>query len=66
MFSRASDSSKLALAGLVTHLKARGFTLLDIQFMTDHLRRFGAREIPKGQYQTRLAEALAVDTQFVA
>ena len=66
MFSRVSNGSKLALAGLVTHLKARGFMLLDVQFMTDHLRRFGAREIPKDQYQTKLAEALTVETQFVA
>ena len=65
MFSRVTDASKLALAGLVSHLKAQGFMLLDIQFMTDHLKRFGAREIPRAQYKTQLAEALARETSFV-
>jgi leucyl/phenylalanyl-tRNA--protein transferase len=65
MFSRVTGGSKLALVGLVSHLKARGFMLLDIQFMTDHLKRFGAREIPRAHYKTQLAEALAVETSFV-
>ncbi|MCP4455754.1 MAG: leucyl/phenylalanyl-tRNA--protein transferase [Planctomycetes bacterium] len=65
MFSRVTDGSKLALAALVCHLRARGFMLLDIQFMTDHLKRFGAREIPRSKYKTQLAEALAVETSFV-
>jgi len=66
MFSRVPDGSKLALVALVDRLKSRGFVLLDIQFMTDHLTRFGAQEIPRGQYQTELAGALAVETQFLA
>ena len=65
MFSRARDASKIALAGLVSHLRTRGYVLLDIQFMTDHLRRFGAREIPRGQYQLQLARALAIHAEFV-
>ncbi len=66
MFSRVSGGSKLALVGLVTYLRSRGFRLLDVQFMTDHLRRFGAEEIPKSQYHAELARALAIETQFVA
>lgn len=66
MFSRVSDSSKLALVGLVNHLTSQGYVLLDIQFMTDHLKRFGAMEIPRDQYQIELARALTVNAQFVA
>ena len=65
MFSRVSNGSKLALVGLVNHLKLSGFVLLDIQFVTDHLKRLGAREIPRDQYQIELARALTVETQFV-
>jgi leucyl/phenylalanyl-tRNA--protein transferase len=65
MFHRATDASKVALAALVEHLKARGFTLLDIQWVTPHLEQFGAIEIPKGEYLQLLQEALNVDAQFV-
>ncbi len=64
MFSRATDSSKIALVYLVEHLKKQGLVLLDIQFMTEHLRRFGAIEIPEAVYKQLLARALRVDTQF--
>ena len=59
MFSRETDASKVALVHLVARLKAGGFTLLDTQFVTGHLARFGAVEIPRAEYRRRLAHALA-------
>lgn len=58
MFSRISDSSKLALVYLVERLRRQRFQLLDTQFMTDHLRQFGTVEIPRREYKLRLARAL--------
>ncbi|MEM7346638.1 MAG: leucyl/phenylalanyl-tRNA--protein transferase [Chloroflexota bacterium] len=58
MFSRATDSSKIALVYLVDRLRQRGFTLLDVQFTTDHLKRFGVIEIPRQAYKARLDKAL--------
>ena len=59
MFSRETDASKVALVHLVARLRAGGFTLLDTQFVTEHLSRFGAVEIPRAEYRRRLAGALA-------
>jgi leucyl/phenylalanyl-tRNA---protein transferase len=64
MFSRVTDASKVALAHLVGRLRLAGFRLLDTQFVTEHLRQFGAREIPRAQYHRRLADALRVDAHF--
>ena len=64
MFHRATNASKAALAALVDHLRARGFRLLDIQWVTPHLEQFGAIEIPRALYLQRLAEALSVDAAF--
>ena len=58
MFSRATDASKVALVHLVARLRLGGFRLLDTQFITAHLARFGAVEIPRAEYRRRLAEAL--------
>lgn len=58
MFSRERDASKVALVHLVEHLRARGFVLLDIQFITRHLHRFGAIEISADAYEARLAKAM--------
>jgi len=58
MFSRARDASKVALVHLVEGLKRGGFLLLDTQFITTHLARFGAVEIPRDQYLLKLAHAL--------
>lgn len=58
MFSRATDASKVALVHLVERLRRGGFVLLDTQFMTNHLQRFGAIEIPRAEYQARLIHAL--------
>lgn len=66
MFSRARDASKVALVHLVARLIAGGFSLLDAQFMTEHLAQFGAEEIPRREYLKRLQRALAVDGDFYA
>ena len=58
MFSRARDASKVALVHLVEGLRRGGFMLLDTQFITPHLVRFGAVEIPREHYLAKLAEAL--------
>jgi leucyl/phenylalanyl-tRNA---protein transferase len=58
MFSRASDSSKICLVYLVERLNARGFRLLDTQFTTEHLKTFGAVDVPRDAYEGLLAEAL--------
>lgn len=64
MFYRKRNASKVALVYLVERMRDRGFTLLDVQFINDHLRRCGAVEIPKAEYDRRLTEALAANTGF--
>ncbi len=59
MFSRARDASKVALVHLVARLRLGGFTLLDTQFITDHLAQFGAVEIPRARYRRLLADAVS-------
>jgi leucyl/phenylalanyl-tRNA---protein transferase len=59
MFSRRTDSSKVALAHLVARLNVAGYTLLDCQFMTDHLRSLGAVEIDRAEYLARLYPAVS-------
>lgn len=66
MFSRARDASKIALVHLVARLMAADFMLLDTQFVTKHLERFGAIEIPRQEYRALLAEAIANDADFLA
>jgi leucyl/phenylalanyl-tRNA--protein transferase len=58
MFSRERDASKVCLAALVERLKAHGFQLLDTQFTTEHLKRFGAIDMPRRKYERLLEEAL--------
>jgi len=65
MFHRATDASKVALAALVGHLSERGFTVLDVQYMTPHLESLGAVEITRREYERRLERALALDRTFV-
>lgn len=64
MFSRETDASKIALVHLVAHLRKQGFLLLDIQFLTEHLERFGALEITREQYKKVLALALKQPVEF--
>jgi leucyl/phenylalanyl-tRNA---protein transferase len=66
MFHRARDASKVALVHLVARLKAGGFRLLDTQFVTDHLRTFGAIEVPRRQDHKLLEAALAGEGDFAA
>ena len=66
MFHRARDASKVALVHLVARLRAGGFRLLDTQFVTDHLKTFGAIELPRKQYHKLLAEALIGEADFAA
>jgi leucyl/phenylalanyl-tRNA--protein transferase len=66
MFSRATDASKVALVHLVARLRLCGFVLLDTQFLTSHLARFGAVEIPKADYKRRLADALDAPARWRA
>ena len=61
MFSRATDASKVALVALVEALRRGGFRLLDTQFITSHLARFGAIEIPRERYLVQLEWALATE-----
>ena len=65
MFHRRTDASKICLVHLVRRLEERGFMLLDIQFITDHLAQFGAVEIPREEYEDLLAEALELPCTFV-
>ena len=58
MFSRRTNASKICLVHLVERLKAQGFTLLDTQFTTDHLKTFGAIDISKEDYRVLLEEAM--------
>jgi leucyl/phenylalanyl-tRNA--protein transferase len=66
MFTRATDASKCALAALVARLRVGGFRLLDTQFLTDHLARFGTVEVPRDRYKGLLAAALAASGDFAA
>jgi len=65
MFSLQPDTSKIALSFLVDRLRTRGFTLLDTQYITDHLARMGATEISKQEYRHRLATALRIKASFL-
>ncbi|MSO71202.1 MAG: leucyl/phenylalanyl-tRNA--protein transferase [Alphaproteobacteria bacterium] len=64
MFSRVTDASKVALVELVMRLRAGGFVLLDMQFVTAHLRRFGAIEVPRRRYKLMLGRALRIQAEF--
>ncbi|MHC5108315.1 MAG: leucyl/phenylalanyl-tRNA--protein transferase [Planctomycetota bacterium] len=64
MFHRVTDASKVALVALVERMKERGFVLLDIQFTTEHLQRFGAVEIPRFEYERRVAAAVRLQRSF--
>jgi len=62
MFADRPDASKVAFAASVEWLRARGFELVDCQVDTEHLRRFGAREIPRAEFLARLRNAMASPT----
>ncbi len=64
MFSTERDASKVALVHLTARLKAGGFRLLDTQFITEHLRQFGAIEVPRKRFQLLLEKALEIEADF--
>lgn len=64
MFSHMTDASKVCLVSLVHHLKKQGFVLLDTQFSTQHLERFGVIEISAERYEMLLKNALSIDARF--
>jgi leucyl/phenylalanyl-tRNA--protein transferase len=64
MFSRMRDASKVAFVHLVARLIEGGFRLLDCQFMTEHLRGFGAIEIPRDDFRLLLADAIDRPARF--
>jgi leucyl/phenylalanyl-tRNA--protein transferase len=64
MFHRVRDASKVALVALIERLRERGYRLLDVQWLTDHLEQFGAIEIPRAEYLRRLSDALQVECRF--
>ncbi len=65
MFHTVTDASKVALVELVNRLNLRGYRLLDTQYVTNHLRTFGAVEITRPKYMRLLKQALALDCKFV-
>lgn len=64
MFFRQTNASKVALKGLVEHLRARRFILLDTQWMTKHLRQFGAVEVTRAEYLHQLQRAVSLVRDF--
>lgn len=64
MFSRVTGASKVALTYTVARLNAGGYCLFDTQFVTSHLQRFGAVEIPRSDYHRRLQDALPRKADF--
>lgn len=65
MFSVRTGASKVALAFLIEHLKAKEFTLLDTQYITPHLQMFGAAEIPRKKYMELLRNAIDTAAKFI-
>jgi leucyl/phenylalanyl-tRNA---protein transferase len=66
MFHRARDASKIALVHLIARLRAGGYRLLDTQYVTDHLKSFGAVEVAKRRYHRLLEDALVGEADFAA
>lgn len=64
MFHRETDASKIALMALVERLRERGYQLLDTQWTTPHLERFGAIDVSRREYLRRLERALRVSCGF--
>ena len=63
-FHRVTDMSKIALTQLVWRLRERGFALLEVQYLTDHLAQFGVVELSHREYLRRLELALELDCSF--
>jgi leucyl/phenylalanyl-tRNA--protein transferase len=65
MFHQEADASKVALCALVERLRARGYALLDIQWVTPHLAQFGATEVGRKRYLKMVDQSLKVDCRFI-
>ena len=65
MFSKVTQASKCALVKLIERLNQRSFALLDVQYQTDHLKMFGAKEISFNEFSKLLVEAYSITTTFV-
>lgn len=65
MFSLVSGASKVALISLIKHLKERNFLLLDVQYLTEHLKMFGAIEIKWSEYYNLLMKSYNINTTFL-
>ncbi len=66
MFSRISNGSKVALLNLVARLWKTGFKVLDVQFLNEHLLQFGAHEISKDEFQTKLQKAIQLEVDILS
>ena len=66
MFSSVPNGSKIALLNLVARLWRTGFKILDVQFLNDHLLQFGAHEISKNEFQTRLQKAIQLEVDILS
>ena len=64
MFSRQTDASKIALVHLMARLYCGGFKLLDAQFSNEHLKQFGVIDVPRAEFQRRLGDALAAESDL--
>ena len=64
MFTRAPDASKVCLVHLVERLRRKGFVLVDTQFVTPHLRQFGAVEVDRQEYLEQLHRAVRMGVDF--
>ena len=65
MFSNISQASKCALIKLIEKLNERGFILLDVQYQTEHLKMFGAKEISFEEYSELLLKSYSKDARFI-
>lgn len=63
-FHRVTNASKIALAKLVERLREKGFALLEVQYLTGHLKQFGALEIPNAEYLLRLEKAARLECEL--
>lgn len=66
MFHHATDASKVALCGLIERMRKNGFKMLEVQWLTPHLKTFGAIEIPRADYLKRLEQCLKETCEFPA
>ncbi len=65
MFSKVSQASKSALIKLLEQLRSKKFVVLDVQFITEHLKMFGAKEISLEEYHSLLGKAYSINTKFL-